>query len=483
MWNNIINTALLGTGKKQLSAADLPTDLVAVAEKITGDKSLDTETQFLHLASVVLSYRQSGVNAVNNSGVPLQPAPPEEKPYCNTTAIYALQDALDMDLLPLVNYWLEACSDKGQIVVPEYIPVILDTAVSQKRIRHLAMDVCGKRGQWLSKMNPEWQFPIVLSNEERWQTGSSEDRIQVLEEIRRSYPGMAREWLQQTWSQENTAAKTEFLKVMRINISEDDLSWLESLKEKNQKVKDEIWTLLKSIPSSFIVQSYWQILEKALTYGADKRLHISLQLPLDKIIADSGIIMMSNQKNSSDESFILYQLTMNVPPSWWEAHFNTDKEGVANIFLDDDIGKSLFKAMLNSSGRFKDVPWARLLMQKIDDAFFIDGIALLTPDEQKEYMLRFLISSPQHTIPYLGLMTGEWGMDVTKEALKWISRNPYQYTRNFFDKHIMQLPPTIADELDKLGPEEPAYQTMWRNTSEHIRKLLSCKVQITNAFK
>ncbi|QHS61683.1 DUF5691 domain-containing protein [Chitinophaga agri] len=482
MWNNIINTALLGTGKRQLSVADLPTDLVTVAEKIIGDKSLDTETQFLHLASVVLSYRQSGVNAVNNSGVPLQPAPPEERPYCNTAAIYALQDALDMDLLPLVHYWLEACSDKRQIVVPEYIPVILDTAVSQKRIRQLAMDVCGKRGQWLSKMNPDWQFPVVHSPEERWQTGSSEDRIQVLEEIRRSYPGMAREWLQQTWSQENTAAKTEFLKVMRINISEDDLSWLESLKEKNQKVKDEIWTLLKNIPGSFIVQSYWQILQKAITHGTGKTLHISLQLPLDKIIADSGIIMMSNQKNISDEGFILYQLTNNVPPSWWETHFNADKQEVINIFSNDDIGKRLLKAMIIPSGRFRDVAWVRLLTQLTEDAFFPDGISLLSPEEQEEYLLRMLPGDPQSIIHFMDKMDGEWNLKITREVLKWIARNPYQYTRNFFDKHIMQLPSAIADELEKLGPEEPAYQNMWRNTSEHIRKLLSCKMQITTAF-
>ncbi len=155
------------------------------------DKRLDTETQFLHVAGsyaeLQAKRRDAGyITAGCSTGLP---APPEERAYCSTQAIYALQDALDMDLLPLVAFWLEACHDKGQIVLPEYIPLLLDIAVSQKRIRHLTMTVCGKRGQWLSSMNPDWQFPFAVSKEDRWQTGSAEDRRQVLLEIRQSYPG------------------------------------------------------------------------------------------------------------------------------------------------------------------------------------------------------------------------------------------------------------------------------------------------------
>jgi hypothetical protein len=482
MWNNIINTALLGTGKKQLSAADLPPDLAPIAQMIMGDKSLDAETQFLHIAAVAFNYRQSGVNAVNNAGVPLQPAPPEEQPYCNTAAIYALQDALDMDLLPLVTYWLEACHHKGQIVVPEYIPVLLDTALTQKRIRHLAMTVCGKRGQWLSSMNPDWQFPFAVSNEDRWQTGSAEDRRQVLQETRQSYPGMAREWLQQTWAQENTSTRTEFLKIFRINISEDDLGWLESMQEKNQKVKDEIWALLKQIPTSFIVQSYWQVLQRAISRGPAQSLRISLQLPLDKIIIDSGIATLSNEKNVSEEAYILFQLLGSVPPSWWESHFNTDKEEVFTLFEKDDLGKRFIPALILAAGRFKDTTWLRLLLNK-STAFYPEVIPLLSADEQEAYALRLFSNHPQDVINYLSNRTDEWGLAITSEVLKWMARNPYQYTRNFFDKHVLQLPPVIADELEKLAPEEPAYQATWRNTSEHIRKLLSCKVAINNAFR
>lgn len=481
MWNTIINTALLGTGKKQLLPTDLYPELHAVAERILGNKSLDAETQFLHMAAVVHNFLQCGVMPINNSGVPLQPAPDEERPYCSKLAIYALQDALDMDLLPLVIHWLETCYNKQQIIMPEYIPLLLDIAVSQKRTRHLVMAVCGKRGQWLSTMNPDWQFPFTVSVEDRWQTGSAENRRQVLQEIRQSYPGMARNWLQQTWAQENISTRTEFLKIMRTNLSEDDLPWLESLQEKNHKVRDEIWALLKQIPSSFIVQSYWQLLQQTISRSPDLSLHISLQLPLDKRIIDSGIATLSNEKNISEEAYIVFQLIGSVPPSRWERHFNADKEEVITTFEKDDLGKRFIPSLILAAARFKDAAWLRLLLGK-STTFYPDVIPLLPAAEQEAYALRLFDSYPQDVINYLSNRTDEWGLEIACEVLKWIARNPYQYTRNFFDKHVLQLPPAINDELEKLAPEEPAYQATWRNTSEHIRKLLHCKIAIGNAF-
>jgi hypothetical protein len=483
MWDNIINTALLGTGKKQLSVKDLPADLQPVAESIAGNKTLDVETQFLHLAALMLNYRQSGVTALQEGGVPLDPCAPEALPYCNKLALYALQDALDMDLLPLVTYWLDTCHKAGQVVVPEYVPALLDIAVAQKRIRHLAMAVCGKRGQWLRNMNPDWQFSFAEKEEDRWLTGTPEERRQVLQDIRQTMPEKAMQWLQQTWAQENAANRADFLKIMRTNISSEDTYWLESLQqEKSQKVKEEIWALLKLIPSSFIVQSYWQLLQTAVTRGQQQAIHISLSLPLDKMMIDSGIATLSNEKNVSEEAYILFQLVGSVPPAYWESHFNTDKEEVLQIFENDDLAKRFLPALILAAGRFKDAGWLRLLLKNSKD-FYPDVIPLLPAAEQEAYALRLFPNYPQDVINYLSARTDEWGFAITSEVLRWMAGNPYQYTRNFFDKHVLQLPAAIAGELENLSPEEPGYLATWRNTSEHIRRLLDCKAQINHAFQ
>lgn len=478
MWNNIITTALLGTGKKPLLPEDLPADLLPAANIILADKQQDQETHFLQLASLVLNYRQSGVMPLHKEGVALPLCLPEERPYCNTSAVYALQDALDMDLLPLVSFWLECCNKAQQVAVPECIPTLLDIAVAQKRIRNLAVAACGNRGQWLGRMNTYWQFPLANSNEELWQTGTPEERRQVLQEIRREDAGAAREWLQQTWPQETATVKADLLKVLKINISADDAPWLESLlQEKSQKVKDEVWALLKLIPSSSIVRSYWRILQEVIPADEYSQERVSLSLPLDKAITDSGIATLSNEKNMSDEAFILYQLISYTPVSYWESHFTSlSREDIIEKFT----GK-FATAMVLAAIRFRETAWLKLLLEK-DSHFFPDAIELLNAKEQEAYLLRFFETVPQDVIQRMTTITSQWGADITGAILKWIAKNPYQYTRNFFDKHILQLPLSIAGDLEKYAPEEPAYQATWRNTSDHIRKLLSCKMQITNAF-
>ncbi len=43
---------------------------------------------------------------------------------------------------------------------------------------------------------------------------------------------------------------------------------------------------------------------------------------------------------------------------------------------------------------------------------------------------------------------------------------------------MLQLPPGIVDDLEKLAPEEPAYQATWRNTSRTYTKTVG--LQSTN---
>ena len=487
MWNNIVNTALLGTGKKQLRKEDLPPALSAAADIVLYDRSLDVETQFLHLASIALNYRQSGTSPLHDAGVTPDAAPPEDNPYCSAPAWQALQTALDMGLQPLIGFWLEACAAAAQIAPPEFIPILLDMAVKEKSWRQLALTVCGKRGEWLGALNPDWAFKRTDSVDERWQTGSLDDRKAVLADFRLEDATKGREHLQQTWAQENAATRAELLKVMGIQLSDADVPWLETLlTDKSQKVKEEVWSLLKQLPGSSIVTLYWQLLQKSIIPGQNgffnkKSLEISLQLPSDKRIADSGIQLLSSSKSISDDAFILFQLASYVPPSWWEAHFNTDKKGVLAYFASNDFTQHFVQALGLAAIRFKDQDWLMLVLKESKE-FFKDALEVLPVHEQEAYALRFFEKEPQYVIRFLSECNYEWSLPVTRELFKWIAKNPYQYNRNFFDKQVQRIPLAIAGELESFTPELPAYQATWKNTSEHILRLLSCKAAIIKAF-
>lgn len=63
-WNNIINTALLGTDKKQLSNVELSADLSDAFEQVNLNNNLDKEDKLLQLTAVAFNYRQSGLSAI-----------------------------------------------------------------------------------------------------------------------------------------------------------------------------------------------------------------------------------------------------------------------------------------------------------------------------------------------------------------------------------------------------------------------------------
>lgn len=491
MWNNIVNTALLGTGKKQLQTNELPAAIADIANDVLADNTLDAEARFLHLAALAFNYRQSGVSALHQEGVAITPCAPEILPYCTQDAVAALQNVLDMDVQPLIVYWLEACSFANQVAPPEYVPLLMEMALRDKSLRRMSVQVCGKRGEWLSTFNQDWKFSKSSSLEERWQNGSLEARRQALTDMREKDPAGGREWLQQTWAQENANTRAELLKSMSTGLSEEDIPWLESLlAEKSMKVRDEVWPLLKQLPSSGIVQAYWQLLQSAVTLVQEKSmlglrsknsLKADLKLPDDKRIADSGIQLLSNTKNVSDDSFILYQLATFVPPSWWEKYLGTDKAGVLALFLNTPATKHFIQALGIAASRFHDLDWTRFIIKEGKD-FYKDALEVLPPAEQDAYALQFFEQEPQFIIRHLTARKEEWGLAITREVCRFIANNPYQYNRNFFDKHVRLMPTAILVELDKIEPDQPVYLTTWKNTSDHIRRLLGSKAAIAAAF-
>src|SRR5690606_1987159 len=116
-----------------------------------------------------------------------------------------------------------------------------------------------------------------------------------------------------------------FLEIMKTNISAMDLQWLESLREKSQRVNAAILELLKLIPSSSIVQEYIQTLSACISIKTGKallgminKIEIAIDESFDfpESIFKTGIENLSSNKNISDAKNTIAQLLMSVPPSF-----------------------------------------------------------------------------------------------------------------------------------------------------------------------
>lgn len=489
-WNNIINTSMIGTDKKSISAAELPADLSAAATFILENAATDKEEKFLQIAALTFNYRQCGVQPLQQQEIKLTVAELEEKTYCSTAAMQVLKDIISEGSMPLLKYWLQHCNDAGRIVHPELIATLLATGEQEKKLQTLIASCCGKRGEWLSHFNGAWNFSARQTTEELWLTGTPEQRKTVFRQLRNTDPAQAREWLQQVWPQEDANTKLSFLVLMAESISETDIPFLESLSsEKSKKVKDEVLGLLKHIPTAPIVLQYQQVLaatvnlKKEKTFlGLGSKTNLQFQLPaVEEAVFKSGIDKLSNNKDFSDDEFIIAQLMQSVPPSFWEQQLAQSAAEIIQYFQQDETGKKMMPALVLAIKKFNSREWAVAMMQH-STTFYIDIIPLLPQQQQDAYSIQFFDQYPEHIIRYVLQRDVEWDIELAQQIFRYTAKNLYQYNRSFYNQHIELIPGKIALSLEKYAPSEEYLQSNWSNTSDYILKLLSLKAQTIQAF-
>lgn len=491
-WSQVIHTALLGTEKKTLRKEDVDEYLAQSLDHVAV-QSGDKEEAFLQTASLVYNARQCGFVPLKKETVLLPQAEAEEKTYASPVAHAVLSDILDTGSTALFQFWLEQCIEANRIVKPDFLPYLLNSATKRKELRHLVKACGGKRGEWLVQFNQEWKWNEAVNEEEIWQTGTLAQRKTFLSEQRLTDPTKGRELLQQTWSQEPANTKAELLEAMLTGASNADVPWLEELlNEKSVKVKEAALQVLKTIPSSSIVQTYWAILKDSIRLATSKGIlgigsKTSLDIKLaavDPSIFKTGIEQVSSEKGVSDEAFIRYQITESVPPRFWEKHFNLNREEILKLFSKDDTAKLLIPAIGTAAAHFRDLEWLRAIISIEDKNLYLEALGILPQKEAEAYAVRFFThdDTAASIVQNLHLFKEEWSMDFTKGLLRFTAKNGYQYHRGFYNEIIHLLPVPITQELEKCTPKEEYQRSMWSNVSEHITRLLTLKLQTLKAF-
>lgn len=489
-WNNLVNNALLGTAKKQPSRQELPSALQPAWDAVVATQP-DPADLLLQIATITSAYRQGGLMPLPGGEGEIAIAPAETQPYCGAFAMSVLHDVLAEESQPLLHYWLIQCAAKQQLVWPEYAPELLEAAVQYKEVRDLAAQCCGERGRWLAGLHAGWNFAQTQDAAIRWQIGNLDQRLQVLAEQRATDPASGRELLQETWNQENAATRAALLAEMQTGLSKKDLPWLETLlADKSIKVKEAALHLLGLIPDSPLVLQYWDVLQQAVTLqkgrsvlgiGGKKTITITLPPDADPGIYKHGIQKLSNQKEFTDDEYIVYQLMEAVPPVRWEDAFEADPADIIGWLQADKKQKKFVQALATAAVRFKDQRWIEALALHAT-AFYIETLAYLPEALQDKYAVTAFEADPDATLPIVGTYARKWPMDLARAIFGYTAKQPYQYSKNFYQLHIRRIPESIAPELDKLGPQEGYSIHQWNNTAQYIQKLITIKANTIKAF-
>lgn len=492
-WDEIINKALLGSEKAPLTADDIPSD---IADEFVITTSPDKEENFLKISALAYQYRQSGARALNVSTIGQPAAAPEDKTYCAARANDILKTLLEENIAVLLEVWLQMCAGKNVLAYPEIIPALLDVARQDKDLRPLIKAVTGKRGEWLCNLNPQWNFFVPQAdNKTTWDNGTADERKELLLHLRNVNPEEGRQLLEASWATEGANEKVAFLEILKTNLSPADLPWLEGLKEKGQRVNAAILALLKSIHSSTVVREYQAVLSKCFSIKTGKallgmisktELVIDQSFEFPESIFKTGIEKLSSDKNISDHQYILSQVIMSVPPSFWTEHLQRSAAELVALFQKEKQTAFYLPALAISATRVNDTEWIQTILDKGDkdiiSSVLTRLIAGLAKKDRDQYALKYFEEEPSGIIQLMLHGNHEWSFDLARKILKYTAREVYQYNKQFYRLAVAHIPTGMLDQLGSFTPDEAQRQAYWNNQRDELARLLTLKQQTLQSF-
>jgi len=493
-WNNILHTALLGTDKADISAAELGPDLSPLAEQIN-KQAPDKEDRFLQTAALAFNYRQAGARPLSITDPRPPLAPTEERSYCPVAAMQALNEILAQEQYVLLALWLRLCREKGQLVSPDILPVLLEIGADKKRFRDDILACGGERARWLAGLNPDWSVYITAetSDEEIWQTGALEDRSNVLMKLSRTDPDKAREWLIAAWPKEDANTRAALLSAY--NVSTADLPFLESLlTDKSKKVREVVFGNMQWIPDSSLLQQYREALKARLTLKKEKGLLgltskfvLAIQPApdgesLSPLLVQTGIEKLSSKKEMTDDEYICFQLIPYISPDFYTTLWQKSKQEIITLFTEDPLGKKLLPAFLRSIIRHSDHEGARLLMQ--NGIVTADLLPLLPEENQDVQAAKLFQTMPEEAMVYAQAQTKEWGPLLTEQVIRFAAKDNYRFDKGWVNMYIGRIPINTLSLLPRIQPfpDLPVAAGRWPAISETLQDLLELKTQTITAF-
>lgn len=490
LWNELVNTAMVGTSKKDPNTNSWPKELRLIADQIS-QQNQDKEDVFLKTSGLIYNYKKSGWVPKPSYLTPTEVCEKEDLPYCSSQASICLQVILDESLTNFLEYWLVYCKNTNRIVLPIQLQALLEIASANPNLQEHIMKCCGKRGLWLSKLNPNWQIKVLDSQEDVFKTGKSDERKKALFGIRQSDPAKARDLLQESWKQEQANTRADLLDALNINLSIEDEPFLKSITEdKSQRVKDKTYALLKNIPGSYICEEVFLFTKSLVSLKKSNALlgllqkesiELDLNFELPPSFKKYGFDDLQVAENYTEKELLLYKLISSVPPNYWENHFSLTPVTILEVFEKRKESKKYLSAFALAANSFKNLEWAILLYTKYKK-LCIDLVPLFADDLKEEIALDLVEEYANNIYLILPDLSKEWTLSFCTALLKFTVNDPYTFSKNYFRKIAHHFPISILDEIESFHPKNENYTGNWNTIKTEIIKLIEIKKLLIESF-
>ena len=369
IWQEILATAVVGTERQELS---LPLEKDEIGRVLSGLDVSDREGALLRAAAVVSLYRRSGFRPLADAHSPAEVCEKEETEACSSEASQHLALMLAGEFKEALPEWLTALGSARRRVPEEHLPALLDKGQTEQGLRPLILPVIGSRGRWLASQNSAWQWAAARDESEVWETGSRDERLFLLRQLRAADPTRARELLSATWNAEAAKDRQTFLETFISRMSDTDEPFLsEALRDRSAEVRRTAGELLLRLPSSRLRRRVSERVSALLSYQRPKlgkaKLEVSLPDDVESWQKEGGLDLEvppagTTQKSLGKKGWWLLHAVSWVHPSTWCRAWNKKPAEVLEAARNSEWKEALLKGLVKAASRFADVEWIEAIL-------------------------------------------------------------------------------------------------------------------------
>jgi hypothetical protein len=368
-WDDILATAVVGTEQRELNLAARDDELGQLLAQIS---NTDREGSLLSTAAVVALYRSAGVAPLSDS----QPAPeaclPDEAKRASAASGQHLALMLDGQFREMLPEWL-AAMNKARLRVPEeQLPALLDHGLSEPSLRKMITSVLGQRGEWLAAQNPDWRYATRRGEQELWETGSREERLLLLADLRSADPAKARDLLATTWAQESAKDRAVFLEKFAAGLTTPDEPFLnDALHDRSVEVRRVARKLLAGLPTSEFSRRLQQLVKPVMNFKKPLigKARLEVSLPNDDPIAwlTANNVEIDSPTQTATGSFgpkawYLKEVISLVPITHWSKTWAKSPLEIVKAADESEWHESFILGFVTAVQRDRDPDWIEALV-------------------------------------------------------------------------------------------------------------------------
>lgn len=481
----ITKNAILGTNKYFISDFEY---LATFTQKVE-QHFLDKEDQLLKTAAVAFAYEEVGNEGVAIENT-LEVCPEDRLVRANQLLQQLIANALATKDDILLKYFVFFFHKSNLLVEAQLVPAMLNKALANRAYAAKCVQVCGTTGEWLCKVNPQWQvLASHAQTDDVWETGQLAARKDYFAEMRKNDASQALTMLTKVIAQENAQVRYELIELLAINLSIEDEDFLKKcLSDTSAKVKKIAYELLKKMNGSELNQQFLAFVSEAISVEQETTALVfkkqvikwKEQTVPPEIIFKAGVEKVSSQKGIDDFSYWVAQALAYTDPEKLAQKYNISEAELLKLLLKHEKKNLLLPYLIRSAVYFSNEIWATSLLEanEID----IDLLGIL-PLQQQKLFYNKLITQSFHQF-YNHVCTedyAEFDADVSKNILQQLfnSTSHVYMTNQQYRTLALYLKAETRTEIERYLAKEDMNAHNKNQCAEMLR-ILEIKNNLTN---